>query len=68
MALTNRKVDLPPSAEMLRVIPVAQAAEVAGISADTLRRNHPEIIIKLSPRRVGVRLRDALAIGSRPAA
>ena len=68
MALTNRKVDLLPSAEMLRVIPVAQAAEVAGISADTLRRNHPEIIIKLSPRRVGVRLRDALAIGSRPAA
>jgi hypothetical protein len=67
MALTNRKVDLRPDLELQRVIPLRQAGEVAGISADTIRRNYPEIIVQLSPRRVGVRLRDALAIG-KPAA
>ena len=65
--ITNRKTELRPDLELLRVLPVEQAAEIAGISKDTLRRNHPEIIIKLSTRRVGVRLRDALAIG-RPVA
>jgi hypothetical protein len=61
--LTNRKTELRPDLELLRVLPLRQAAEVAGISQDTLRRNYPGIIIQLSPRRVGVRLRDALAIG-----
>jgi hypothetical protein len=68
MPLTNRKVELRPDLELLRVLPVREAAEVAGISLDTLRRNHPDIILKLSTRRVGVRLRDALAIGGRPVA
>jgi hypothetical protein len=68
MALTNRKVDLRPDLELQRVIPLRQAGEVAGISADTIRRRYPEIIVQLSPRRIGVRLRDALAIGSKPAA
>jgi hypothetical protein len=65
---TNRNVELRADIELQRVIPVRQAAELAGISKDTLVRNHPEIVIKLSTRRVGVRLRDALAIGSRPVA
>ena len=52
----------------MRVIPLRQAGEVAGISADTIRRRYPEIIVQLSPRRVGVRLRDALNIGGKPAA
>ena len=67
MALTHQKVELRPDIELQRVIPLRQAGEVAGISADTIRRRYPSIIIKLSPRRVGVRLCDALAIGQ-PAA
>jgi hypothetical protein len=66
MALTNRKADLAPELELQRIITREQAAEIAGISVDTLRRRHPQIIVQLSPRRVGVRLRDALAIGERP--
>jgi hypothetical protein len=65
--LTNRKTELRPDLELLRVLPLRQAAEIAGISLDTLKRRYPEIVIQLSPRRVGVRLRDALAIG-RPVA
>ena len=47
-----------------RVISIPEAASLAGISADTLRRCHKreEIkLIKLSPRRVGVRLSDLRA-------
>jgi len=62
MALTNRKVELRPDLELQRVISLRQAAEIRGVSADTLRRRFPQIIIKLSPRRVGVRLCDALNI------
>jgi hypothetical protein len=44
-----------------RVVSLGEAAHLAGISIDTLRRLHArkEIkIIKLSPRRVGMRLSD----------
>lgn len=49
--------------ELERVISLAETAEIAGVSEDTLRRHYPKIIRRLSPRRVGVKLRDALAIG-----
>lgn len=67
MAITNFKVELRPDIELQRVIPLRQAGEIAGISADTIRRRYPSIIVKLSPRRIGVRLCDALRIGQ-PAA
>ena len=44
-----------------RVISLAEAAERTGLSTDTLRRCHKreEIkIVKLSPRRVGIRLSE----------
>jgi hypothetical protein len=47
-----------------RVVSLSEAAHLAGVSTDTLRRCHArqEIkIIKLSPRRVGVRLSDLYA-------
>ena len=49
--------------ELERVISLAEVAELAGVSEDTIRRHHPHLIRRLSPRRVGVKLRDALAIG-----
>ena len=66
--LTNRKTELRPDLELQRVVTLREAAEISGISLDTIRRRHPQIIIKLSPRRIGVRLRDALSIGDRPLA
>lgn len=66
--LTNRKTELRPDLELQRVVTLREAAEISGISLDTIRRRYPQIIIKLSPRRIGVRLRDALSIGTRPIA
>jgi hypothetical protein len=50
--------------ELERVISLAETAELTGVSEDTIRRHHPHLIRRLSPRRVGVKLRDALAIGT----
>ena len=47
---------------MLRVVPIREAAAIAGVSEDTLRRTRADKIIQISPRRRGMRVRDALLI------
>jgi predicted DNA-binding transcriptional regulator AlpA len=52
----------PPFAD--KVVSLPEAAHLAGVSPDTLRRCHKRNelkIIKLSPRRIGVRLSDLRA-------
>jgi excisionase family DNA binding protein len=54
-----------PTLTANRVISTAEAAELLGVSEDTFRRmaarKEAPAIIKLSARRVGVRLRDLSA-------
>jgi len=56
---------LPPYPQFLdKVVSLPEAGHLAGVSPDTLRRLHKRgelKIIKLSPRRVGVRLSDLKA-------
>ena len=62
MSRATRPVPAEPVLD--KVISLPEAAHLAGISPDTLRRCHrrEEIkIVKLSPRRVGVRLSDLRA-------
>jgi hypothetical protein len=42
----------------------AEHAELTGLSTDTLRRRYTHLIRRLSPRRVGMKLRDVLTIGT----
>jgi hypothetical protein len=42
---------------------MSHAAHLCGISKDTLKRRWPNKIIRLSPRRLGMRVRDALMLG-----
>jgi hypothetical protein len=51
-----------PLIERLRIISMAEAARLSGISEDGLRRHHAEKLIRMSPRRLGMRLADALMI------
>jgi len=47
-----------------KVVSLPEAAHLAGVSPDTLRRCHKRnelTIIKMSPRRIGVRLSDLKA-------
>jgi hypothetical protein len=46
--------------ELQRIAPLSEAARLAGVSKDTLQRHHADKILKLSPRRLGMRVRDAL--------
>jgi hypothetical protein len=61
-APTSNLVQLSPERELDRIISMEQAAAVSGLSADTLKRRYSDKIIKLSPRRIGMRLRDALLL------
>jgi hypothetical protein len=54
-----------PLVERLRIVPLAEAARLSGISQDGLLRHHRDKIIKLSPRRLGMRQGDALMIGAK---
>jgi hypothetical protein len=54
--------------ELQRIAPLAEAARLAGVSVDTLQRHHQDKILQLSPRRLGMRVRDALSLGKRKTA
>jgi hypothetical protein len=45
---------------LARIVSLREAAQLAGCSEDTLKRRHASKIIRISPRRLGMRLRDAL--------
>jgi hypothetical protein len=47
-----------------RIVSLREASELSSLSEDTLRRRYSAKLIKLSPRRTGMRLRDVLAIGN----
>jgi hypothetical protein len=59
----SRRYELPPALEGERVLSLDEAAEIVGVSTDTLRRRYGHLILSLSPRRRGMRLRDVLSIG-----
>jgi len=66
-AADGKASDQLPLVERLRIISLGEAARLAGISEDGLRRHHSEKLIRLSPRRVGMRQGDALMIaGGKP--
>jgi hypothetical protein len=48
--------------ELERVITLKHAAKLKSISVDTLKRRYPHLIIKLSPRRRGIKLKHALGL------
>ncbi len=47
--------------EMERIAPLKEAARLKGISVDTLRRKYSHKFIRVSARRLGMRVRDALS-------
>ena len=53
---------LPTKHELDRIISLQEAEQVSSLSPSSWKRNHPDKIVELSPRRLGVRLRDALLL------
>lgn len=50
--------------ELNRIAGPAESARLSGCCWETLKRTRPDKVIKISPRRVGMRLRDVLMIES----
>lgn len=42
------------------IIPLSRAVELSGLSDDSWRRHHKDKFVRLSERRIGIRMRDAL--------
>jgi hypothetical protein len=61
-APTENRIQLSAERELDRILPLEQAAEVSSLSADTIKRRYRDKLIRLSPRRLGMRLRDALML------
>jgi hypothetical protein len=55
--------ELSPSLELERLITIEKASEIVGISDDSFRRHYGHLIRRITPRRIGVRVRDLLTVG-----
>jgi hypothetical protein len=55
---------LPPALELERIISLQEAKKVSSLSVDSWKRHHSDKVVELSPRRLGVRLRDALMLSN----
>jgi hypothetical protein len=60
---TTVMYQLPPDRELDRIITLQEAALISSVSPDSWKRNHKDKIVKLSSRRLGIRLRHALMLG-----
>jgi hypothetical protein len=56
--------DRPSWIELESVIPPSKAEQITSLSWDTIQRNHKDKVVDLSPRRRGMKLKDALAIAA----
>ena len=48
--------------ELQRVVTIAEAARMTGLSEDSLRRHHSDKFVRLSPKRIGMTLSSVLSI------
>jgi hypothetical protein len=45
-----------------RIISLTEASRLAGVSIDTIKRRHGGKIVRMSTKRIGMRLRDVLTL------
>ncbi len=48
--------------DLNRILALTEAAHLRGVSEDTLKRTDPDKVLQLSPRRLGMRVKDALML------
>lgn len=57
------QADRPPTwLELESVKLMAEAEQITTLSADTIKRRYPDWVVRLSPRREGIKLRHILQI------
>ena len=60
--IVARLLTMLPPLELLRIAEMSEAARLAGVSQDTLKREHSDKIVKISRRREGMRVVHALML------
>ena len=60
--LLLRLIQLLPPLELLRIAAMPEAEHLSSLSEDTLIREHPDKVVKLSKRRNGMRVVHALML------
>jgi hypothetical protein len=64
MSPSHDDFKLSPELELEQIISLQCAEKVSDLSQDSWKRHHRDKLVKLSPRRYGVRLRHALMLSS----
>jgi hypothetical protein len=59
---TSSPIDELTKLEQLRIASLEEAARLSSLSVETLLRHHRDKCIVLAPRRLGMRVRDALLL------
>jgi hypothetical protein len=54
----------PEGLELERMLTMPEVSELTGLSPDSIKRHYGHLIRRISPRRVAIKLRDALSIGA----
>lgn len=57
---------LPQAIQLERILTLKQAAEMTNMSVQTWRKEYSHLIVRLTKRKIGVKLKDVLSIGKRP--
>jgi hypothetical protein len=60
----DTKTDRPSWLQLESVLRPPEVERITSLSWDTITRNHRDKVVDLSPRRVGTKLKDALAIAA----
>jgi hypothetical protein len=62
MPARKESYTFPSEIELQRLVSLKEAAKLQGTSVDTIRRFQRDKIVKISPRRLAIRVRDALLV------
>jgi hypothetical protein len=60
--IVARLVTMMPPLELLRIVEMTEAERLSSLSVDQLTRDYPDLIVKLSKRRNGMRVAHALML------
>jgi hypothetical protein len=59
-----KEPEQPSWLELERVIPLVEVEDITNLSRDSLDRHHRDKYVRLSPRRIGMKMRNVLAIAN----
>jgi hypothetical protein len=63
----KRRFTLPRELEQERILTLQEAYEISSLSPDAWKENYSHLLVRLSPKRWGIKLKHVLNVGQQPA-